>query len=382
MGYDSMRFVNEVDEELKCPICCCVLKDALQAPDCEHTFCNDCINEWLLIQSNCPVDRQPLNKADLKPAPRVLRNFLAKLDIKCDFASFGCPAVVKLESLTSHCNECDFNPDKPVICEKGCGLVLLRNQVEEHNCLSDLRELVSNQQKQINDLKNSKRIQEELLGDLKLNLKRLQDQDINEQQRHIHNLQLQVNKLQQHIEILQKQQQYLAQQQQRSQSPIEVEDDCDCDTCDPTPRSCLYVSGSSRKRSSSWKDTPLAKRSPSVGKSYPLDSPSSVLDADHLRHNYYHHSQQHHHQHPSLSPLSPIESTRESQIHQQLITFYGTIITVNVSDDETIESLKTKMELKEGIKCDQQLLFFAGQQLEDDKTLCFYNITSDSSRHL
>ncbi|CAG2108712.1 unnamed protein product, partial [Medioppia subpectinata] len=85
MGYDLSRFESEVDDELKCPICCSVLEEAVQAPDCEHTFCNDCINEWLQRQNNCPVDRQPLNSGDLKPAPRVLRNFLAKLDIKCEY---------------------------------------------------------------------------------------------------------------------------------------------------------------------------------------------------------------------------------------------------------------------------------------------------------
>ncbi|RWS15364.1 E3 ubiquitin-protein ligase NRDP1-like protein, partial [Dinothrombium tinctorium] len=310
MGYDSTRFVHEVDEELKCPICCCVLKDALQAPDCEHTFCDACINEWLLIQSNCPVDRQPLCKTDLKPAPRVLRNFLAKLDIKCDFASFGCPAVVKLESLSSHCNECDFNPDKPVICEKGCGLILLRNQVEEHNCLSDLRELVLTQEKQINELKTWKRVHEEQLGDVRTSLKRLQDQFITEQQRAVHTLQQQLVKLQQHVECLQKQQQYLAQQQQqqqqRSQSPTEADDECDCDTCEPTPRNCIYGSGSSRKRVASWKETQIVKRSPSIGKAYPLDSPSSS-DGEHLRHNYYHHNQPHHHQH-QIPPSSPFDS--------------------------------------------------------------------------
>jgi len=85
MGYDPSRFVGNVDDELKCPICCSILKDALQAPQCEHTFCSSCINEWLTIQCNCPVDRRSLTRSDLKPAPRVLRNFLAKLDIKCDF---------------------------------------------------------------------------------------------------------------------------------------------------------------------------------------------------------------------------------------------------------------------------------------------------------
>jgi ubiquitin C len=69
-------------------------------------------------------------------------------------------------------------------------------------------------------------------------------------------------------------------------------------------------------------------------------------------------------------------------IHQQLITFYGTVITLNVSEDDSVESVKNKIESKEEIASDQQLLFFAGQQLEDDKHLGHYHIGSDNSRHL
>lgn len=260
------------------------------------------------------------------------------------------------------------------------------------NCLSDLRERVSNQQKQIDELKTSKRTQEEQINELKANVKRLQDQELNEHQRQIHNLQQQVNKLQQHIESLQKQQQFLAQQQNqlRSQSPCD-EDDCECESCEPQqqqPRSCLYASNASRKRPGSWKDIPPVKRSPSFGKPngdhcYERSTSSPYGDIDYTpRHNHCHHSSgSHHHQH--LSPLSPLdESYNSSQLHQQLITFYGAVITVNVGDDETVESVKSKIEMKEGIPGEQMLLFFAGQQLEDDKTLCFYSINSESSRHL
>lgn len=69
-------------------------------------------------------------------------------------------------------------------------------------------------------------------------------------------------------------------------------------------------------------------------------------------------------------------------MHQQLITFYGQVLTLNVVEGETIESLKKKILLKEAISIDQQLLFYAGQQLEDDKSLSHYNINADSSRHL
>jgi len=56
--------------------------------------------------------------------PRILRNLLARLSIKCDNAPQGCSSIVKLDSLAVHLNECEFNPKKPVSCEQGCGLVI------------------------------------------------------------------------------------------------------------------------------------------------------------------------------------------------------------------------------------------------------------------
>lgn len=71
-----------------------------------------------------------------------------------------------------------------------------------------------------------------------------------------------------------------------------------------------------------------------------------------------------------------------------MITFYGSIITVNGGVTDTIQSIKEKIAEKEGIPAEEQLLFFAGQQLEDEKYLRDYNIQrhshleSTTSRHL
>ena len=114
MGFDIRRFPNGVDEELICTsilniyfedltfvsgaICGGVLQDPLQAPTCEHAFCQVsrilfdedtissflfsgkiCINEWLSRVQTCPIDRTPMESDQLKSVPRILKNLLSRL---------------------------------------------------------------------------------------------------------------------------------------------------------------------------------------------------------------------------------------------------------------------------------------------------------------
>lgn len=154
MGYDLNRFEGEVDEELLCPICSFILEDPVQAPDCEHAFCRLCINQWLKLQSICPVDRASILPTDLKPVPRILKNLLSKLKLTCDHASFGCTAYVRLENLSHHSQECEFNPKKPVVCDLGCDILIAKDELKDHNCVKELRKIIDDQQSKINQLSN------------------------------------------------------------------------------------------------------------------------------------------------------------------------------------------------------------------------------------
>lgn len=143
MGYEVARFVDEVDEELICAVCRHVLEAPVQIRQCEHCFCSSCINEWLKHQQVCPVDRNPVSPMDdLIQPPRILRNLLTRLRITCDNRDFGCDAVVKLDCLQSHCDQCQHNPKRPVPCEKGCGLVVPLDEVVQHNCVRELHRLL------------------------------------------------------------------------------------------------------------------------------------------------------------------------------------------------------------------------------------------------
>lgn len=63
-------------------------------------------------------------------------------------------------------------------------------------------------------------------------------------------------------------------------------------------------------------------------------------------------------------------------------TLTGLTITIDATTDETVVGLKSKIYDKGGHKVENQIIIFAGKELDDRRCLLDYNIQTGSTVHL
>ena len=129
-GYLDTRFPVIVNENFHCPICYHVLRDPVQCRRNEHYFCFPCITKYLEIAQTCPTCQDGLTSKTLKEPSRIVADYLATLEISCEYEARGCKTLVELKALQNHVQVCDF---MPVTCaNEGCSKTINRKDKKHH----------------------------------------------------------------------------------------------------------------------------------------------------------------------------------------------------------------------------------------------------------
>lgn len=83
--------------------------------------------------------------------------------------------MLKLDTLPTHLEDCEHNPKRPLPCEQGCGLIIPKDELKDHNCIKELRALIQTQQQKLNDFQQNLTEQRFILNEQKRELQLLKD---------------------------------------------------------------------------------------------------------------------------------------------------------------------------------------------------------------
>uniref|UniRef100_A0A673M1X7 Ligand of numb-protein X 1 n=1 Tax=Sinocyclocheilus rhinocerous TaxID=307959 RepID=A0A673M1X7_9TELE len=90
----------EVDDDLMCHICLQPLILPVDTP-CGHTYCQECLTNFLLESDFCPVDRTPLMLQTCRKSSLLVHKLLDKLMVSCPFTEH-CTEVMPRGEMEGH----------------------------------------------------------------------------------------------------------------------------------------------------------------------------------------------------------------------------------------------------------------------------------------
>ena len=129
-GYDEERFVITISRNFLCLICFNVLKNPVLCPRNQHCFCRGCITKHLENSRRCPTCADELTEETLTEPPRMVKDYLNELNIRCVYHDRGCEEIVQLQHLDQHEDSCGFTP---AVCRNpGCGAILNKRDLIHH----------------------------------------------------------------------------------------------------------------------------------------------------------------------------------------------------------------------------------------------------------
>ena len=129
-GYYEERFVTTISRNFLCLICFNVLKDPVLCARNQHCFCRGCITKHLENSRRCPTCADELTEETLTEPPRMVKDYLNELNIRCIYHDRGCEEIVQLQHLDQHEVSCGFTP---AVCKnQDCGAILNKQDLINH----------------------------------------------------------------------------------------------------------------------------------------------------------------------------------------------------------------------------------------------------------
>lgn len=130
-GTHLYDYHQTVDEDLICHICLQPLVNPIDTK-CGHTYCSRCLKNYLKLQTQCPVDRQPLTVSDCQKSSLLVRRLLDKLLVVCPNVDY-CEEVLPRSELESHlAHRCRGAITKCIKSSLGCPFQGPRSALQSH----------------------------------------------------------------------------------------------------------------------------------------------------------------------------------------------------------------------------------------------------------
>ena len=106
------------------------MKDPVLCPRNQHCFCSGCITKHLKNAKRCPTCADELTVETLIEAPRMIKDILNELNIRCVYNERGCHEIIQLQHLERHEATCGFTP--AVCTNQGCGTTVNKRDLIHH----------------------------------------------------------------------------------------------------------------------------------------------------------------------------------------------------------------------------------------------------------
>eukprot|EP00996_Jenningsia_fusiforme_P002158 NODE_2998_length_1070_cov_30.190010_g2750_i0.p1 GENE.NODE_2998_length_1070_cov_30.190010_g2750_i0~~NODE_2998_length_1070_cov_30.190010_g2750_i0.p1 ORF type:complete len:285 (+),score=29.12 NODE_2998_length_1070_cov_30.190010_g2750_i0:74-928(+) len=90
--------------------------------DCEHVFCDVCLEKWLTKATRCPACSHPITPQQVSETGLVLHGLYENVELYCLYKNRGCPEQTKFADYSAHLENCDWAPQRcfHAECEAEC----------------------------------------------------------------------------------------------------------------------------------------------------------------------------------------------------------------------------------------------------------------------